>query len=81
MDTLWVRGSTRAVVVLNSTNCTACPSSYHEFQGPEAIPYDAEGMHSLRLVTVDATSSHAAITGTDRGNRFKVCCYKDVYML
>ncbi|KAF9822226.1 hypothetical protein IEO21_00220 [Rhodonia placenta] len=21
----------------------ACPSSYHEFQGPEAIPYDAEG--------------------------------------
>ncbi|KAH9937646.1 dienelactone hydrolase [Fomitopsis serialis] len=21
----------------------ACPSSYHEFQGPEAIPYDTEG--------------------------------------
>jgi carboxymethylenebutenolidase len=22
----------------------ACPSVYHEFEGPEAIPYDVEGM-------------------------------------
>lgn len=22
----------------------ACPSSYHEFEGPEAIPYDTEGL-------------------------------------
>lgn len=21
----------------------ACPSVYHEFEGPEAIPYDTEG--------------------------------------
>ena len=21
----------------------ACPSTYHEFEGPEAIPYDTEG--------------------------------------
>ena len=21
----------------------ACPSSFHEFEGPEAIPYDTEG--------------------------------------
>lgn len=21
----------------------ACPSSFHEFEGPEAIPYDVEG--------------------------------------
>ena len=23
--------------------CPACPSTYHEFEGPEPIPYDVEG--------------------------------------
>lgn len=27
----------------------ACPSSYHEFEGPEAIPYDDEGTFSCSL--------------------------------
>lgn len=24
--------------------CLACPSSFHEFEGPEPIPYDVEGL-------------------------------------
>ncbi|KAK7694603.1 hypothetical protein QCA50_001789 [Cerrena zonata] len=29
--------------IASSGYVVACPSSYHEFQGPEAIPYDVEG--------------------------------------
>ena len=27
----------------------ACPSSYHEFEGPEALPYDNEGQLSFEI--------------------------------
>ena len=49
----------------------ACPSSFHEFQGPEAIPYDVEGLYIHEIFTVDWRVDDS-ITGTDRGNRFKV---------
>lgn len=43
MDTL----SVRAVVLVIGWSLTqvrlACPSTYHEFEGPEPIPYDTEG--------------------------------------
>ncbi|OBZ79342.1 putative carboxymethylenebutenolidase [Grifola frondosa] len=28
----------------------ACPSTYHEFEGPEPIPYDVEGGHRFSLI-------------------------------
>ena len=32
----------------------ACPSSFHEFEGPDPIPYDVEGVRvSLELDFVD----------------------------
>jgi len=48
----------------------ACPSVYHEFEGPDPIPYDVEGMvHSL---TGEGLPHDSGIAGTDRGNNYKV---------
>jgi hypothetical protein len=41
-DTLWVSGSIY-ILPCTETAASACPSIYHEFEGPEAIPYDVEG--------------------------------------
>jgi hypothetical protein len=56
----------------------ACPSTYHEFEGPEPIPYDTEGK---------STTCHLSrwkpeprlFSGTDRGNIYKVPTL-DVYI-
>jgi hypothetical protein len=39
---------------LTSSICSACPSSFHEFEGPDPIPYDVEGVWvSLALDIVE----------------------------
>ena len=43
----YVVGQRKLPVALSQLSFTislACPSIYHEFEGPEAIPYDAEGL-------------------------------------
>lgn len=53
----------------------ACPSVYHEFEGPDPIPYDVEGMiHSL---TGEGLPHDSGIVGTDRGNNYKVGARKN----
>jgi dienelactone hydrolase len=54
----------------------ACPSSFHEFEGPEAIPYDTEGKECLyfswqRPITKTERELYMG-AGTDRGNKYKV---------
>lgn len=47
----------------------ACPSVYHDFEGPDALPYDTEGAHST--CTQRIYGPHYGL-GTDRGNKYKV---------
>jgi len=47
----------------------ACPSSFHEFEGPDPIPYDTEGT-PLAYIFLWFVSNVG--TGTDRGNKYKV---------
>lgn len=52
----------------------ACPSSFHEFEGPEPIPYDVEGL-GVRFIPCGDQSIHPStffFIGTDRGNKYKV---------
>ena len=40
--------------ILTSSIDSACPSSFHEFERPDPIPYDVEGVRvSLALDIVD----------------------------
>ena len=48
---------------------SACPSVYHEFEGPEPIPYDTEGYFYILYITPKILN---LISGTDRGNNYKV---------
>lgn len=50
---------------------SACPSVYHEFEGPEPIPYDTEGSFIL-LPFALLYSNLNFLSGTDRGNNYKV---------
>ena len=46
----------------------ACPSSFHEFEGPEAIPYDTEGLCAPNSYA--NRSINCPIKGTGRGNKY-----------
>ena len=53
--------------------CLACPSSFHEFEGPEPIPYDVEGpCVSFHIMRTDRLTLALCFIGTDRGNKYKV---------
>ncbi|KAF7306972.1 Dienelactone hydrolase [Mycena indigotica] len=47
----------------------ACPSTYHEFESPDPIPYDVEGQSSLIFGRV---LTQLDPQGTDRGNKYKI---------
>ena len=50
----------------------ACPSSFHEFEGPEPIPYDVEGRFISASLLLTEQPEFVCMPGTDRGNRYKV---------
>jgi carboxymethylenebutenolidase len=58
----------------------ACPSSFHEFEGPEAIPYDTEGTDRGNRYKVEkevAAYDEVDVTATQRDTRQLImpfCC-------
>ena len=52
---------------------SACPSVYHEFEGPEPIPYDTEGLlYFIAFYFTLLKFKTFFLSGTDRGNNYKV---------
>ncbi|KAG9049426.1 hypothetical protein FS842_000195 [Serendipita sp. 407] len=53
MDSLWVGCHYYGHNYMDLIKLSACPSSFHEFQGPDPIPYDVEGTDRGNKFKVD----------------------------